>query len=277
MTLVHSARVLHRRVRPAAIDEQIERVPQMKKSRPDPFVLAKDEVTRARAAADALFAEWQGLVRGGRMESDDFQVANSELLSALRNIEWDLQDISEMSIGNVERNRKQFKLSDAEIERRKEFVASTRERIRVVKEQMQQPEKLLPSGQRAAAQRGALLRGADDSPVTSAAQSERQGLVADGEMAQQMLVRQQDEQLEDLSEAMTRLGEMGNVIGGELSSQGRLVDELTEDVAHVATRLDVVQKKVDKMLESKSERSLMCIICIMSVVLIVLLYSAVMP
>ncbi len=58
------------------------------------------------------------------------------------------------------------------------------------------------------------------------------------------LHRQQDEQLEDIEQAVTRLGRVGLTIHEELESQGRMLEELEEDVDTTSSRLKATQKKV---------------------------------
>jgi hypothetical protein len=53
--------------------------------------------------------------------------------------------------------------------------------------------------------------------------------------------REQEEDLDDLSETIMRLGAVGLTIHEELSSQERLIDELGNDMDSTATRLDFIQ------------------------------------
>ena len=59
-------------------------------------------------------------------------------------------------------------------------------------------------------------------------------------MVQRAMVAEQDDNLGMLSSTMTRLGQMGLAIKDELVSQGRQLDELTDDVDKTSSKMKQV-------------------------------------
>lgn len=60
----------------------------------------------------------------------------AELLSGLRSIEWDLQDLED-TVSIVEGNWKKFELEEADVQERKDFIASTRRQIVSLRDEVQ--------------------------------------------------------------------------------------------------------------------------------------------
>ena len=60
----------------------------------------------------------------------------SELLSGLRSIEWDLQDLED-TVSIVKGNRLKFQLDDADVQAREDFIEMTRQQITAMRDQVQ--------------------------------------------------------------------------------------------------------------------------------------------
>ena len=82
--------------------------------------------------------------------------------------------------------------------------------------------------------------------------------------------RQQDEQLEDIEQAVTRLGRVGLTIHEELETQGRMLDELDEDVDTTHSRLKATQKKVLDVIRKSGTNTQLGVIAFLVIVLVVL-------
>ena len=65
----------------------------------------------------------------------------------------------------------------------------------------------------------------------------------------QELIERQDEDLDDIGNAVINIGEMGKQIGEELDSQGRLLDELDDDMDKTGSRLQNLNQKMNVMLK----------------------------
>lgn len=91
---------------------------------------------------------------------------------------------------------------------------------------------------------------------------------ADGAVAQ--VLARQDAQLDDLGAAVSRIGEVGLAIHGELHAQGEMLDALSEDVDTTSARLAAAQAKVQTVLAKAGVRGQLMIIVGLIVALVVL-------
>ena len=63
-------------------------------------------------------------------------MCTAELLSGLRSIEWDLQDLDD-TVSIVEGNRQKYGLEDTDVQERKEFIAKTRKQMVALRDEVQ--------------------------------------------------------------------------------------------------------------------------------------------
>lgn len=77
----------------------------------DPYFAVKEEVEATLSVVVDLHTKWLRLER----KSDEFEWTSSELLSGLRSIEWDLQDLED-TVSIVEGNTAKFQLDASDIE-----------------------------------------------------------------------------------------------------------------------------------------------------------------
>lgn len=101
----------------------------------DPFFAVKEEVDHAVAVVVDLHKKWRELP-GSSQKADEYEWTSSELLSGLRSIEWDLQDLED-TVSIVEGNRQKFQLDEADVQARKDFIETTRQQIVSMREEVQ--------------------------------------------------------------------------------------------------------------------------------------------
>lgn len=73
----------------------------------------KEEVEHSVEVVVNLHKKWLDLAASAS-HGDEFEWTSSELLSGLRSIEWDLQDLED-TVSIVESNRQKFQLDEAEL------------------------------------------------------------------------------------------------------------------------------------------------------------------
>mmetsp|Transcript_56793 Transcript_56793/g.112808 ORF Transcript_56793/g.112808 Transcript_56793/m.112808 type:complete len:322 (-) Transcript_56793:190-1155(-) len=98
----------------------------------DPYLAVKEEVESTLSVVVDLHKKWLRLDR----KSDEFEWTSSELLSGLRSIEWDLQDLED-TVSIVEGNTLKFQLAESDIEERKKFIEATRKSIVMMRDEVQ--------------------------------------------------------------------------------------------------------------------------------------------
>ncbi|XP_027938869.1 syntaxin-61-like isoform X2 [Vigna unguiculata] len=71
---------------------------------------------------------------------------------------------------------------------------------------------------------------------------------------QMLLIKRQDEELDELSISVQRIGDVGLTIHEELVAQEKIVDELGNEMDSTSNRLDFVQKKVAMVMKKASAK-----------------------
>eukprot|EP00921_Rhytidocystis_pertsovi_P002839 GHVQ01004782.1.p1 GENE.GHVQ01004782.1~~GHVQ01004782.1.p1 ORF type:complete len:237 (-),score=44.52 GHVQ01004782.1:389-1099(-) len=198
----------------------------------DPYYVAQDEVTTAVKKARELYQQWRReLDNGAAIKSANVKRLEDDLVSELRQISFDLEDIK-TTIQVVEKNPTRFQVPTGELQRRKQFVEDTKKTVRdlqanVVKRQSR--------------------------PTTSASvrmDARNRDFVDSHSSQQQVLMQQQDEQLEELAMSADRLHQTAVVINEELEDQQRMLSELDENIDREVERMNFVMRRLGRLLKS---------------------------
>ncbi|KAJ2384806.1 hypothetical protein GGI05_004888, partial [Coemansia sp. RSA 2603] len=88
---------------------------------------------------------------------------------------------------------------------------------------------------------------------------------------QQMLMQQQDEHLDSMLGTVRNLHGIAGTMNTELDSQAILLDEVSDMVDRTQSNIESAQRKVQKFLSDKGNRSLHIIIILFIVILVLLL------
>ncbi|KAI3960922.1 hypothetical protein MKW98_019123, partial [Papaver atlanticum] len=81
---------------------------------------------------------------------------------------------------------------------------------------------------------------------------------------------QQDDELDELSASVQRIGGVGLTIHEELTGQEKIIHELGLDMESTTNRLDFVQKKVDMVMKKAGAKGQILMIIFLVVLFIVL-------
>lgn len=188
----------------------------------------------------------------------------------LKNAESTLKDVN-VTVQAVENNREKFPhIDDVQLFERKSLVETSRGRIQHARDEMNSDpvkEKLLVDERNKAVRRsGDGLLGAKDD-------EERQNtaFIFDNQAQTSLLMQQQDETLDELGEAVVRVGELAGVIHEEIGHQNRMLDELDQDMTNAEEELGLVMGKLAKFLNTKDRRQLRTIM-VLTLTVVVLLF-----
>ena len=95
--------------------------------------------------------------------------------------------------------------------------------------------------------------------------------VQDNQASASMMMRRQDETLEDLDSAVDRVGHLAGAINVELGQQNVMLEELETDLDEAELRMGLVMGKLSKLLKTKDGCQLWTIISL-ALVFIVLCF-----
>lgn len=230
----------------------------------DPFFVVKDEVMRALTKTRGLYERWGA---GDDRRGEEQEWATTELRNSLRSIEWDLEDLED-TVQIVEKNPSKFRIDATELAVRRNFIQTTREEVKQMKEKISNPtqgERLAPGspGQGGGSSKYSRLPSTADSP-------HREGFIVNLEQ-QQEVMRRQDETMDVMADSMGNIRDISHHIANELDEQAVMLDEFGAEIEHADSRMDATMRKVAKVLHlSDDRRQWMAIGALSSAMLVVL-------
>ncbi|CEF99213.1 Syntaxin 6, N-terminal [Ostreococcus tauri] len=220
----------------------------------DPYYVVRDELDRRVDALRQRCAE----TSGGGNASALTELMRQDAEGAL----WELDELDRATT-TASKDLARYGLTREELEERWRWSARERERVREV---------MSIAARRAGGTGG--TRTADDAGDATRRDVESGRTERGFDDHQQLLVRRQDEDLDDISASISRIGQVGLTIGEELASQSKMLEELDEDVDGVQARLKAAELKMRDVLKKAGLRGQLCVIVFLSVVLFVLFYVA---
>jgi syntaxin 6 len=205
----------------------------------------------------------------------EYKDTKKQLKRHLKNAESTLKDVS-LTVQAIENDRNKFiHIDDSQLYERRSFVNTSKGRIQHAKDEMNSDtvrNKLLQD------ERNKAIRRSGDGLLGATNDVERRNtdFVLDNQAQTSLLMEQQDETLDELGEAVVRVGEMAGAISEEIGHQNKMLDELDQDMTNVEEELGLVMGKLAKFLHTKDPWQLRTILCLSLTVVILfflVLYS----
>jgi hypothetical protein len=271
-------------------------------SEDDPFYMFRSDLVQKLAAVRDGLDGYLTVVRDTDTAANAHEVrdAKRRLKRHIKLSESTLSDL-ETTVRVVERRREKFPhIHDAELSDRRRFVDDSKDAIASSKMSMQSEEvrRKIVSDERAMMERrrgggegdyrsnggsaggeqlsssangsSATRRGYGYGNVNGGAEDAESGI--DPERSETLLMmRRQDETLDDLDMAVTRVSYMAETINEELETQNVMLKNLEDDLADAEEQLGAVMGKLAKLLKTKSKCQL-GLILILSLVVLVLFF-----
>jgi syntaxin 6 len=191
----------------------------------------------------------------------EYKDAKKKLKRDLKNAESTLKDVH-TTVQVVENDREKFPyIDDAQLFERKSLVSTSKERLVKAKQEINSEAvklKMLED------ERNKAVRRSGDGTLGARTDSERQNtsFILDNQAQTSMLMEQQDEVLDELGDAVTRVGEMAGNIQEEIGQQNKMLDVMDEDLAHAEEELGMVMGKLAKFLKTKDRWQLRTILAL---------------
>ncbi len=185
-------------------------------------------------------------------------------------MESTLKDVHRM-VSAVENDRDKFPhIDDSQLFERKSLVETSRSRIQHCKNEMNS-EKV--KKKTLADERQKAIRRSGDGLLGAKNDLERQNtdFVLDSQAQSSLLMQEQDECLDELGNAVTRVGEMAEQINEEIGHQNKMLDELDQDMTNAEEELGMVMGKMAKFLGTKN-RGQLKVIFTLSLIVVILLF-----
>eukprot|EP00708_Paratrimastix_pyriformis_P004227 GAFH01003072.1.p1 GENE.GAFH01003072.1~~GAFH01003072.1.p1 ORF type:complete len:274 (-),score=89.10 GAFH01003072.1:189-980(-) len=240
----------------------------------DPFYLVKDEVQQSVNTVNQLHDRWKQLLESETSTAAEFEQANQELISQTKAV---LDDIGMMQESiNVVEQKPKFGITSEEIQSRRDYVRVTQDQMKAILRETQQDAAVHAKMQKK--QREALLASSRPrenkrdryAKLEQEMEQDNQRFIDGEEQRQQMVIKQQDQHLDAVSDTTKRLKNLAGDMGTALAEQDQMLGELGSSVERNQKKVNFLQKQLNKLLKNK-ERGKFCIIFLLIVVLIVLI------
>lgn len=207
------------------------------------------------------------IIQDTAVNTHELKDAKKQLKRHIKNAESTLKDVS-TTVQLVEFHREKFpKIDNSELFDRKTLVQTSQDRLVSVKGEMNSEavkHKMLQD------ERAKTLRRMQQEE-DSKQHEENSSFIADSHAKASLLMQQQDETLDELDEAVTRVGVMAGDIHEEIGLQNKMLGEMEEDLTDAEEKLGLVMGKLAKMLKTKDKCQLGTIL-ILSLTVLVLFF-----
>ena len=203
------------------------------------------------------------------MNVHEYKDTKKQLKRHIKNSESTLKDVS-LTVSAIENDRSKFShIDDAQLYERRSLVNTSKGRIQHAKDEMNSElvkTKLIQD------ERQKMIRRSGDGLLGATNDTERRNtdFILDNQAQTSLLMNQQDETLDELGDAVVRVGEMAGVISEEIGQQNRMLDDLDQDMTNAEEELGLVMGKLAKFLHTKDPWQLKTILCLSLTVVILL-------
>ncbi|KAK7305119.1 hypothetical protein VNO77_43019 [Canavalia gladiata] len=218
----------------------------------DPFYVVKAEIQDSIDKLQSTFHQWE-------ITSDAEERGHlmKEVLAGCESIEWQVDELDK-AISVASRDPSWYGIDEAELESRRKWTSTGRTQVGTIK-------KAVESGKVSSTTSHASVNGMrrelmrlpnSHQPDTSnqyAAQDNDDFIQSESDR-QMLLIKKQDEELDELSESVRRIGGVGLTIHDELVGQEKIIDELGAEMDSTSSRLDFVQKRVAMVMKKASAK-----------------------
>ncbi|XP_059443017.1 syntaxin-61-like [Corylus avellana] len=235
----------------------------------DPFYVVKEEIQESIDKLQSTFHQWE------RIPSDTGEQVHltKELLSGCESIEWQVDELDK-TISVAARDPSWYGIDEAELEKRRRWTSTARTQVGAVKRAVEAGKELNGTGTTSmSGMRRELMRMPGSHQTDRSNHYTGQGnddLISSESDRQLLLIKQQDEELDELSASVERIGGVGLTIHEELLAHEKIIDELGMEMDSTSNRLDFVQKKVAMVMKKAGVKGQIMMILFLVVLFIIL-------
>ncbi|KAF3453461.1 hypothetical protein FNV43_RR03901 [Rhamnella rubrinervis] len=235
----------------------------------DPFYVVKEEIQESIDKLQDSFHQWE-CISGGTVEHVHL---TKELLAACESVEWQVDELDK-AISVAARDPTRYGVDEVEIEKRRRWTSTTRTQVSAVKKAVETCNESNGTGSNTVnGMRRELMRLPNPHETDRSNQydsRENDDFIASESDRQLLLIKQQDEELDELSASVQRIGGVGLTIHEELLAHEKIIDELGMEMDSTSNRLDFVQKKVAMVMKKAGAKGQIMMILFLVVLFIIL-------
>ncbi|XP_060211244.1 syntaxin-61-like [Lycium barbarum] len=236
----------------------------------DPFYIVKEQIQESIDKLLSTFHRWEQTLA----DSGEKVHLTMELLAACESIEWQMVDELDKTIVVAARDPSWYGVDHIKLDKRRRWTSNARAQVGSMKKAVVAgKESNGTSTSNLNGMRRELLRLPDsDQNERSDAYSARDNddFISSESDRQLLLMKQQDDELDELSASVVRIGDVGLTTHDELLAQDKIVNELGMEMDSTSNRRDFVEKKVAMVMKKASVKGQMMMIYFLIVLYTVL-------
>ncbi|KAH7817443.1 Syntaxin 6B [Monocercomonoides exilis] len=234
----------------------------------DPYYLTKGEIQRTISRLNDAHSRWKQLLADGNFEILD--KATADLKESIHSFSDDLAYFGQ-TIDLTEAHSQKYGVSFEEIERRRTFYREVKDQIQAIEESINSS---LSKQKMRQIQRNRLIPQEPQISTKKRFEEEmtafNQKYLEEETLQQEQIFRDQDNKLDILHEHAQTLHQVGLEIGNAVDDTTREIEEISENVEKQNRKLGVLNKAMDKIINTKDKKK-WCLILFLVIVLIILI------
>ncbi|KAJ9184638.1 hypothetical protein P3X46_004343 [Hevea brasiliensis] len=234
----------------------------------DPFYIVKEEIQESIDKLLSTFHQWE---RASSDPEDQMHLAN-ELVTGCESIAWQVDELDK-TISVAARDPSWYGIDEVELEKRKRWTSTARVQVGNVKKAVVAGKEVNSNGTTSVnGMRRELMRlqNSHQTDKSNLYTQDNDDFIQSESDRQMLLIKQQDEELDELSASVERIGGVGLTIHEELLAQEKIIDDLGMEMDSTSNRLDFVQKKVAMVMKKASAKGQIMMILFLIVLFIIL-------
>ncbi|CAI8586874.1 unnamed protein product [Vicia faba] len=226
----------------------------------DPFYVVKEDIQDSIDRLQSNFHQWENT-----SDTGEHLNLSKEVLAACGSIEWQVDELDK-AISVASRDPSWYGIDEKEIENRRRWTSNARTQVRTVKKTVEARKgSNTTTHANMNGMHRELMRHPDSHQSTSKpnqyAAGDNDDFIESESDRQMLLIKRQDEELDELSLSVQRIGGVGLTIHEELLGQEKILDELGNEMDSTSHRLDFVQKRVAMVMKKASVKGQMMMLC----------------
>lgn len=242
-------------------------------SEDDPFYVFKDDLTRKLGLMEGALSTYLGIIHktDTAVNAHEIKDSKKQIKRHIKHSESTLKDLQTI-IKLVEKQRDKFaNITEDELGTRVSFVTEALSQISQVKQAMNSET---VKNKIAADERALAIRRAGGANLNGQSEKEKENtaFLVDNSTQAQLMMRQQDETLDDLDDAVLRVGTMADNIHLEIESQNKLLDNLDDDLQDAEERLGLVMGRLGQLLKTQNKCQLGTILTLVVVAIVLFFF-----
>ncbi|EYU20611.1 hypothetical protein MIMGU_mgv1a011514mg [Erythranthe guttata] len=240
----------------------------------DPFYIVKEEIQDSIDKLLSTFHKWE------RMPSDSGEQLRltKELHVGCDSIQWQVDELDK-AIAVASKDPALYGINEVELDKRRRWTSNAREQVKNVKKLVVNGKELNGTSTSNFNEKNRELSRLPNSHQPDKSNyyggRDNDDFVSSESDRQMLLMRQQDEELDELTASVQVIGGVGRTIHEELLAQEKIMDELGMEMDSTSNRLDFVQKKVGMIMKkagAKGQLMMILFLLLLFIILFVLVF-----